>query len=70
MSVDKALHQDVVEEKGEWPDWEPPMPPTFPIREELTAPQRGLQKLSRYLRAKLARHSVTVDGTPRDDRRA
>ncbi len=69
MSADKALHYNHATEKGEWPDWDPPEPPTFAIREEWTAPQRALKRLGRYLRTKLPRRPARTDETPHDDPR-
>jgi hypothetical protein len=50
MAADKTLHHGTGVEKGEWPDWEPPEPPTFAIREEWTAPQRALRRLIQLIK--------------------
>ncbi len=60
MTVDNAQQEEAGFRDPSWPDWVPAIPPTFAIREELTAPQRALQRLGRYLRGKLQRRPAAA----------
>ena len=60
MPADNTQHQEAGWRDPNWPDWVPPIPPTFAVREEFTAPQRALRKLGRYLRGKLQRRPAAA----------
>lgn len=60
MTADKTQQDDNGRRDPDWPDWVPSEPQTFAFREELTAPQRALQRLGRYLRGKLQRRPASA----------
>lgn len=60
MTADNTQHHDPARRDPDWPDWVPSEPATYASREELTAPQRALQRLGRYLRGKLQRRPAAA----------